>query len=416
MLNKIFLVRFSAIAYVVLFINSYTAWIKWNPLSSSLTMTFIQSFVVFMIMLLPMCKYGLIRKNYKNRCFNQLNIFIVYTIGLSLYSLYVNTSGIEKQDFALLWMYIQAMLSCVLIYTFIDPYWFYKIFRIVLKATPWLLLFLLPIAKEENIGGLAGFIIRPTVFILIFISIMEFKGKVFYIFLNIACMVLSYFYDARSNLVIPLVCFLLGLMIKWNSFDKIRHIIWLFIIAPFILLYLGISGTFNVFEADKYVTDTSLKEGTLSDTRTFLYYEVLVSSIKNESLIWGRGIGRGYESVQQEGATQETKSVSKRGSNERQSEVGIHNIFTWGGVVYLIVYTLMWCSVLFYGVYKSRNRYARAVGFYLAFYYLYSWVENFQSFSITFISLWFMVALCLSPYFRRMDDEEFKFYFTKLLK
>ncbi|CCZ49103.1 uncharacterized protein BN750_00974 [Bacteroides sp. CAG:661] len=417
MIDRKFLIKLSIIAYAILSINSYTAWIQWNPLSSSLTMTFIENFFVFIVLLYPGFKYNCISKNYNQKGFGPLNFYILYTIGLSIYSLIVNTSCIEKHDFASLWMSIQAMLSIILVYTLIYPFWFYQIFRIILKLTPWLLICLIPIAKEENLGGLFGFIFRPISFILIFITILNNKNKLFYSALAIATVILSYIYDARSNMIIPVVCFLLGITINLKFYtSKLKHTVWLFIIAPLILFYTGLTGTFNIFEMDKYVKGQNISEGTISDTRTLVYTEVLSSATKNAYTVWGRGIGRGYESLFQERRSFDNKLASKRSANERNSEVGIHNIFTWGGVVYLTVYTFMWISIIYYGVYKSKNNYIPAIAFYLGFYFLYSWIENFQSFSITYIYSWLLVALCLSPYFRNMNNNEFKLYIKRITR
>lgn len=415
MIDRKFIIKLSIIAYTILSINSYTAWIQWNPMASNLTMTFIENFLVFIILSYPGFKYNYISKNYNQKGFGLLNLFILYTIGLSIYSLIVNTSGIEKQDFANLWMSIQAMLSIILVYTLIYPFWFYKTFRIILKLTPWLLIFLIPIAKEENLGGLFGFIFRPISFILIFISILNKKDKLFYSTLAIITSILSFIYDARSNMLIPVVCLLLGFTINMGFYtSKFKHTIWLCIIVPFILFYIGLTGTFNIFETDKYIKGQNISEGTISDTRTLVYVEVLSSAAKNSYIYWGRGIGRGYESLFQERRSMDNKLASKRGANERYSEVGIHNIFTWGGVVYLAVYTFMWISIIYYGIYKSKNKYIPAIAFYLGFYFLYSWIENFQSFSITYISSWLLVSLCLSPYFRRMTDKEFRIFFKNI--
>lgn len=416
MINSKLISRLLIIAYIILSINSYTAWIKWNPFASSLTTTFIQNVIVFIIILYPTFKFRHIYNNFKIKQFRLFNLFFIYTIGLSVYSLLVNTSGIEKQDFASLWFYIQAMLTCVLVYTFILPYWFYKIFRIILKSIPWLLAFLIPIANPENLGGLFGFILRPIIFILIFITILNKKNKFFYLSLTLISIVLSFINDARSNLIIPLVCLCIGLTINKKVISSIyKSAALCFIISPFILAYLGIIGSFNVFETDKYIKNRSVDEGTISDTRTLVYAEVLSSAEKNDNIIWGRGIGRGYESLFQESITRDNNFSSKLGATERHSEVGIHNIFTWGGIIYLFIYTIMFGSVIYFGLYKSNNKYIPAMALYIAFYYFYSWIENFQSFSIIFISSWFIIALCISPYFRGMNNVEFKQYLYKLL-
>lgn len=401
----------------MLSIHSYTGWTTWNPLASTLTFKFIQIIFIFTLLLYPTFKYNHIWKNCRLKSIKIFNIFTIYTIILSIYSLLVNTSKIENVDFALFWMYIQAMLTCIMVYTLINPRWFYISFRIIFKITPWILIGLMPIAKEDYWGGVFGFIFRPLMFILIFISVLNIKNKIFYICLSIITILLSYFYDARSNLIIVIVCLLIGLTINTKIYRSyFKHTVWIFILTPFILFYTGITGIFNIFETDKYLKNSTIKKESLTDTRTLVYFEALNSAVNNNYVIFGRGIGRGYQSAYQEAKTQDIKTASARIANERQSEVGILNIFTWGGIIYIIIFSLMYFNAIYIGVYKSKNKYIRAISYYLVFYYLYSWIENFQSFSITFISSWFIIALCISPYFRNMSNQEFEYYINRLTK
>ena len=392
-------------AYVILCLNSYVGWITWAPWASSLTMMFLLNIIVFIVMLYPLFRYSLIDIRNKIVGLTWLNIYIVYTACLSIYSLLYNVSNLHQCS--LIIPLIQAMLSGLLVYVFIQPYWFFRIVKILLKVIPWLFVFLVPIAKTENLGGLVGFIFRPIVFILILSSIIESKKKNLYVLLALCVMILSLIFNARSNLVLPFVCLMIGYTINNDIlYSKIRHLVWLLIILPFILFYLGATGVFNIFEVDNYIKSRPVDEVEFAeDTRTLVYAEVMASAVKNDYFIYGRGIGRGYESAFQERRSNSSDAIL---SAERIAEVGILNIFTWGGLIYVIIYTLMWCSIIYFGVYKSRNRYVRAIGFYLAFYYFYSWVENFQSFSIIYISSWLMVALCLSPYFRNLNNLEFK--------
>lgn len=82
-------------------------------------------------------------------------------------------------------------------------------------------------------------------------------------------------------MIIPVVCLLLGLTINLKIYtSKLKHTVWLFIIAPLILFYTGVTGTFNIFEMDKYIKGQNISEGTISDTRTLVYTEVLSSATK----------------------------------------------------------------------------------------------------------------------------------------
>ena len=46
------------------------------------------------------------------------------------------------------------------------------------------------------------------------------------------------------------------------------------------------------------------------------------------------------------------------------------------------------------------------LGIYVAFRWLYSWVEDVNNFSINYFMLWIMIGMCLSTSFRSMTDYE----------
>lgn len=114
---------------------------------------------------------------------------------------------------------------------------------------------------------------------------------------------------------------------------------------PFIFFALGATGIFNVFNADeelgingKYSMNTSDTEdvSALIDTRTFLYVEEINSAIKNNYVILGNSIARGYDSAFF-GHSIDLDLKTNRG--ERQScEVSILNVFNYFGLVGCIIY------------------------------------------------------------------------------
>lgn len=371
----------------------------------------------FVILIYPTFKLKHFAFLKKNRAYFLYNIYVYFTIALSLYAI-INYSFIgERSDFARLITSNMAMLTCICTYTLSIPKWMQKGSQPLFKYLPLIAILYLPFSRDGMYGDFLGFICTPAILLLLFFLDLPKKQRIIWLLLTILIVISSFVGDARSHVIKFSVAFLIGITYVFDKFyQKLKFIVWGFVIVPFILLFLGISGTFNVFEMDQYIKNKSVNEDIITDTRTTVYVEVLSSALNNNYLVWGRGIGRGYASIFQEGRSADNRNATILGSSERNSEVGIHNIFTWGGIVYVIIYTLMWCSVLYYGVYKSNNRYVRTVGFYLAFYYFYSWVENFQGFTIIFISSWFMVALCLSPYFRSMNDQEFKNFLVALFR
>lgn len=189
-------------------------------------------------------------------------------------------------------------------------------------------------------------------------------------------------------------------------------------VVPFVLFWYGINGEFNVWEL---VEDSELsnvearnsfnsedndeleKEKLGADTRTFLYVEVLTSAMKNDYVIEGRSLARGYDSD----AFGETDLVKGRGER-LDSEVSILNVFTHMGVIGVVLYFFV-----FFGAYwkvrkNSKNRYMRAICMCVAFRWVFAWVEDFGRFDLNNIYLWILITMCYSPYFLEMNDKQFK--------
>lgn len=411
------MIRLYPYIFVLLALTTVGQWLSIKWWAPNLTVTFMEQCAFFVILIYPTFKLKHFAILKQNRAYFLYNIYVYFTIALSLYAI-VNYSTIGKRsDFAGLMASNMAMLTCFCTYTLSIPKWMQKASRPLFKYLPLIAILYLPFSRDGMYGDLLGFICTPAILLLLFFKDLPKKQQMIWLLIAILIVITGFVGDARSHVIKFSVAFLIGMTYVFDKlYQKLKHIVWVFVIAPFILLFLGLSGTFNVFEMNQYIKNKSVSEETITDTRTIVYTEVLSSAVNNNYVMWGRGIGRGYVSAFQEKRSSDNRNATTLGSSERNSEVGMHNIFTWGGIVYVIIYSLMWCSVLYYGVYKSNNRYVRVVGFYLAFYYLYSWVENFQSFSIIFISSWLMVSLCLSPYFRRMNNLEFKKYIATILK
>ncbi|MDD2911353.1 MAG: hypothetical protein PHS87_07055, partial [Petrimonas sp.] len=52
------------------------------------------------------------------------------------------------------------------------------------------------------------------------------------------------------------------------------------------------------------------------------------------------------------------------------------------------------------------NIYAKMLGIYIAFRWLYAWVEDVNNFSLNYFMLWVMIGLCFSYTFREMTNKE----------
>lgn len=240
---------------------------------------------------------------------------------------------------------------------------------------------------------------------------------------------LVYGVESRADITKFSVCVLLGLCLWLPYFNKwlqqlIKPAMWTFLFAPFLFLGLGITGTFNIFEIekelgleDKYMMETSLEDrdevSALADTRTFLYVEEIQSAVVGNYYIWGNTIARGYQSLFF-GEEVDEALHTKRG--ERQScEVSILNVFNYFGLVGCLLYFIIFVTASYQAIYKSENRYIQTIGLYVAFRWLFGFIEDFSRFDLNMMFLWFMIGMCYSERFRQRTDEEFELWFMFIL-
>lgn len=282
-------------------------------------------------------------------------------------------------------------------------------------------IFLLPLSVFIFIGtffttktdGFARFV-SPIYVLIIFIPLVSRKWKILIFLLAI----FSFFscIDSRSNLIRIIVCFCLLPIYYFRRFIKTKFLelirIMLFVL-PIIFIILAYSGTFNIFEMDKYIkgdfeyTEKTVKGETrednfIGDTRTFLYEEVITSVIRRNTWIIGESAVYGYKTDYFD---------SKLNSKGRAgSEVGLLNVFNSLGIVGVLGFTLIFYFASFLCINKSKNYIAKLIGLFIAFRWFYSWVEEFSNFDINYFFLWLTIGLCYSKSFRNMSDKEIKIW------
>jgi hypothetical protein len=140
----------------------------------------------------------------------------------------------------------------------------------------------------------------------------------------------------------------------------------------------------------------------ITDTRTFLYIEVLESAINNNYWFLGRTPARGNDSN-----TFGVLASELTGRNERlANEIGLANVFTWTGIMGVILYFLIFYRASYLAVNRSNNIYVKMLGVFIAFRWLYSWVEDVNNFSINYFMLMIIFGMCFSHSFRKMTNNE----------
>jgi hypothetical protein len=247
------------------------------------------------------------------------------------------------------------------------------------------------------------------------------------ILLAITLFVITSDLGARSNVIkfsLPIffsLIYYLKLYISKTLFELIRK---LFFIVPILLFCLAVTDTFNVFKMGDYIegdyetiqeTSTGAVDDNLkADTRTFLYIEVLETAEKYNTWLIGRSPARGNES-DHFGKDDETGRGERVGN-----EAAILNIFTWTGLVGLLLHFMVYYKASYLAINRSNNIFLKLLGLFIAFRYLFAWVEDINNFSLTTVFLWLMIGMCFSKSFRAMTNKEFEFWvrgiFNKRLK
>lgn len=299
-----------------------------------------------------------------------------------------------------------------LIYIYSNPSVLGGILKCWLKYALLFFLCILPFISR----GAYHFYLGPIYIVAFFWPIYSKKWRIILLSLMLLMMIADM--GARSQVIKTGMVLLgsLGYIFRHSiSFSFLKFTHWLCYIAPLILLVLGISGTFNIFEdlasnKGKYVERKIDKEGRMveddlsADTRTFIFKEIISSAIKNNYVICGRTPARGNDSQYFGAANAEDL---KTGLYERHSnETGLPSLFTWLGLIGLILISLIYLRCSYLAVFCSNNIFIKLLGCFVAFRWAYGWVEDMYSFDPMILSLFMIMGMCLSSYFRNMSDED----------
>lgn len=364
------------------------------------TFTLSTSIIIEVILLLSLI-YLVKNKIQKTKLLGKpfLILYFIWCLIILIYSIF-NIDNKENIAF-----FVHNSFSVLL---FISVFLFAEIskikifFRLYVKYGIPLFLLLSPFMMR----GCWGWYLVPIQIIIIFLPIIKTKWKFFFFFLFIMSIIDI---DTRANLLrgaFSLVCLFLIIIRKSNCVDLFCKAFSIsFLIAPFIFLYLGLSGLFNVFEFQNDKNDKFY-----ADTRTLLYEEVITSSVNNGYILTGRTFSRGYDSKFQEQFSKLKKKA------ERTSEVSACNIYTWTGCIGLGLYFLCFIISIYYSVFRSHNTYIKILGLYLAFRWFMAFIEEINSVDPLNITIFIIMSLCLNPYLINQGNKTFIITIKKLTR
>lgn len=267
---------------------------------------------------------------------------------------------------------------------------------------------LIPLTFIFNEELYARIMIPITLFIL-FIPYLntKYKALIFIVILVSTATALGF----RSNFIKILFSLLLLLFyyIKINKFF-IQIFNYSLYLIPIILIILALTGTFNVFEGiskDKKYEFEIKKDGnelTNSDTRTFLYVEVLNDINNKGNFLIGSGSTGGYQSkwFYDLGGAMKGKRYN--------CEVGILNILMRFGLIGVFIYLLLLFKVSYVAINHSSNYLAKMLGLFISFRFFYSFIEEYTQYDLNFYFFWLAIGLVSNNKFRSLNDEQIKKY------
>jgi len=259
-----------------------------------------------------------------------------------------------------------------------------------------------------------GFYLMPVSVMILFFPAFSRRQGIFILLLT-AVVVFSDF-GARSNILkfgVPFIILAIYYLREKISVRVIEIARVALFIVPLLFFALGVTNIFNVFNMNEYIKGDYTAVGTdnegnrvemsaTTDTRTFLYIEVLESAINNNYWLLGRTPARGNDSN-----TFGALAAELTGRNERlANEIGLANVFTWTGVMGVILYFLIFFRASYLAVNKSNNIYMKMLGIFIAFRWLYSWIEDVNNFTVNYFMLMIILGMCFSFSFRKMTNNE----------
>lgn len=310
---------------------------------------------------------------------------------------------------------VEAIFACALplyVYVFSSPYitqrFYYKWIKIIIPL--WFILFSWSTGK-----GSLHFVLGPIFLYAIFFFYLPKTWKI--IFAIILLLMLTWDFGARAQIIKAVITILAALTYKWRQYISTKELklasLTLFIL-PIVLLFLGITGIYNVFEKgsennrDKYIKAVVKRDGSVveenfaADTRTFIYKEVITSAVKHNYILWGRTLARGNDSVS---FGMYFAEVLKTKLYERhRNELCFPNIFTWLGLIGMLLYIGIYIQATWLALYRSNSFAIKLLGTIVAFHFMFGWIEDINDFNPFNMGLWTIIALCLSRKFRSMTN------------
>lgn len=376
--------------------------------TKSLVLSQFLFWLIYVVLLFFSFRYCIQRKIFREREYQPALLYGTY-ITLSICSGFFVASGY--------WMW-KTFISSILVLSFWTFFFLFTdirlVHRILRKWYKYALPLFIPLATIMSPDNY-GIYLAPIILLLLYLKFIPRTWK--YIVMILFLIAISDL-GARSILLKYSFAIFLGLLFFINY--KIPHKLmiafsFLCFMLPITLFIMGVSGVFNIFEfgTDKNIVITkqtkkgNIEENLLADTRTFAYKAVLISSLKNNTIIWGMTPAKAAY------VEQFDNNISKL--TGRKNECGVTNLYMWCGVIGVMLLMIVYIQAVRLSLFKSKSYSIKLLGLYVAYRWVIFWIEDIQDFYIDNVTLHIMIAICYSRGFRNITDKKFALYINSLL-
>ena len=253
-------------------------------------------------------------------------------------------------------------------------------------------------------------------FLNVFILCIPFIKKKYWVLISIAVLTtILYDLNRRSILINNLIpFFILALSYTFIRTVLARRILILsLILTPIILFALGAFGVFNIFKYAESISDYSINESTrnlTTDSRTGIYTDVFSEIHHQKAYLWGLGgngktlthlFEFGYEKIYKYGRP--------------GTESGMLNHIQFGGLLGMFAYSLL-LIVAAYKASNSSNDFMRMLSIFIAFKFLYSFLEDEVTNNAQTFYLFLWISMCYNKQFREFSNIQMKRYLNLVFK
>ncbi len=249
-----------------------------------------------------------------------------------------------------------------------------------------------------------GYYLLPVAVLIIFFPAFSRRQSIFILFLSL--LVLLTDLGNRHHILVFGLPFLI--LIIYYLRDKISvRVLEMFrltlLFVPLLMFLLMATIRFNVpADHSNEINPVAMVTNNGVFDKSILYLEAFKSAINEKNWLLGQTPNRGVGSNITPAAADAVLVMGSQTGNDME----LSHLFTWTGLMGLMLYYFIFLRATFLAVNRSNNTYVKMVGIFVAFRWLYAWVEEVNNFTINNFLLMILLGICFSHSFRKMNNNE----------